>query len=64
MHKKFEINLTKIKGACQSGRKAITHNSRSDLPLGVKDFFGLVYIKVMSREDRLILYYSNPFFSF
>ena len=35
MHKKFEINRTKIKGCCQSGRKVVTkiHNSKSDLPL-------------------------------
>ena len=33
MHKKFEINETKIKGGCQSGRKLVTHNSKSDLPL-------------------------------
>ena len=33
MHKKFEINRTKIKGGCQSGRKLVTHNSKSDLPL-------------------------------
>ena len=33
MHKKFEINRTKIKGGCQSGRKEVTHNSKSDLPL-------------------------------
>ena len=33
MHKKFEINQTKIKGGCQSGRKVVTHNSKSDLPL-------------------------------
>ena len=33
MHKKFEINQTKIKGGCQSGRKIVTHNSKSDLPL-------------------------------
>ena len=34
MHKKFEMNQTKIKGSCQSGRKVVTHNSKSDLPLG------------------------------
>ena len=28
MHKKFEINQTKIKGGCQSGRKVVTHNSK------------------------------------
>ena len=33
MHKKFEINLTKIKSGCQSGRKVVAHNSKSDLPL-------------------------------
>ena len=33
MHKKFEINGTKIKVDCQSGRKVVTHNSKNDLPL-------------------------------
>ena len=33
MHKKFEINPTKIKGGCQLGRKVVGHNSKSDLPL-------------------------------
>ena len=33
MHNKFEINRTKITGGCQSGRKLVTHNSKSDLPL-------------------------------
>ena len=33
MHKKFEINLTKIKGSCQSRRKVVTHDTKSDLPL-------------------------------
>ena len=33
MHKEFEINRTKIKDGCQSGRKVVTHNSKSDLPL-------------------------------
>ena len=35
MHKNFEINRTKIKGGCQSGRKVVTHNSKSDLPLTI-----------------------------
>ena len=35
MHKKFKINRTKIKGGFQSGRKVITHDSHSDLPLVV-----------------------------
>ena len=33
MHKKFEINRTKIKAGCQLVRKVVTHNSKSDLPL-------------------------------
>ena len=33
MNKKFEINQTKIKGGCQSGRKVVTHDSKSNLPL-------------------------------
>ena len=33
MHKKLEINQTKIKDGCQLGRKVVTHNSKRDLPL-------------------------------
>ena len=33
MHKKFEVNRTKIKGGCQSERKVVTHDSKRDLPL-------------------------------
>ena len=40
MHKKFEINRTKIKGGCQSGRKGVTHDSKNDLPLGSDYKFG------------------------
>ena len=35
MHKKFEVNRTKIKVSCQSCRKAATHDSKSDLPLSM-----------------------------
>ena len=35
MYKKFEINRTKIKGGYQSGRKVVTQNSKSDLPLAL-----------------------------
>ena len=31
----FEVNQTKTKGGCQSGRKLVTHNSKSDLPLAI-----------------------------
>ena len=33
MYKKFEMNLTKIKGDCQLGRKVVPQDSYSDLPL-------------------------------
>ena len=29
------MNWTKIKGGCQSGRKVVSHNSNSDLPLAI-----------------------------
>ena len=35
MHKKFDINRTKINGDCQPGRKVVPHDSKSDLPLGI-----------------------------
>ena len=38
MQKKFEINRT---GSCQLGRKVVTHNSKSDLPLVLTSFQGL-----------------------
>ena len=28
----FEVNQTKIKGGCQSGKKVVPHDSKSDLP--------------------------------
>ena len=33
-HVIFEVTQTKIKGGCQSGRKVVPHDSKSDLPLG------------------------------
>ena len=33
MLKKLEINWTKIRGGCQSGRKVAPQDSKSDLPL-------------------------------
>ena len=29
----FEVNLTNIKGGCQSGRNTVPHDSKSNLPL-------------------------------
>ena len=47
MHKKFEINPTKIKGVCQSDRKVVTHNSKSDLPLNM--YTNKAYEKVFEK---------------
>ena len=56
MHKKFEINWTKIKGSCQLGRKMVTQNSKSDLPLERKKYNSrltatlnlcLIYLKLL-----------------
>ena len=38
MHKKFAIIRKKIKEGCQSGRKVVTNNSKSDLPLVFEKF--------------------------
>ena len=36
MHKKFEINRSKIlKGSFQLGSKVVTHDYKSDLPLAI-----------------------------
>ena len=37
----FEVNQTKIKGSCQSGSKAVPHDSKSDFPLMHSDQKGL-----------------------
>ena len=49
MHKKCEINRTKIKGGCQSGRKVVTHNSKSDLPLVICS--RLIEISLWSQDQ-------------
>ena len=33
VHVIFKANQTKTKGGCQSGRKVLPHDSKSDLPL-------------------------------
>ena len=43
MHKKSEVNRTKIKGGSQLGRKALILNYKSDLPLGV-DFLSFFFM--------------------
>ena len=47
----FEVNQTEryIKDGCQSGRKVISHNSKSDLPLDV--FYILENVKVVDIKN-------------
>ena len=40
----FKINRTKIKGGCQSGRKVVAYNSKSDLPLGICYSYLSIYV--------------------
>ena len=48
----LEINLTKIKGGCQSGRKVVIHNSKSDLAL---DFYEKKVIFIYTIFSQKIL---------
>ena len=51
MYKKFEINWTKIKGDCQSGRKVVPHDSKSDLPLVENYFFKIaIFVEKVTLE--------------
>ena len=51
MHKKFEINQTKIKGGCQSGREVVPHDSKSNLPLVQR----IECISIMELSGSIIL---------
>ena len=61
MQKKFEINPTKVKGSFYSGRKVVTHDSKSDLPLVTYIYFqnGCFYVvvvfsaKVLSHVEQM-----------
>ena len=55
MHKKFERNQTKIKIGCQSGRKVVTHNSKSDLPL----IYLLRYVATGDKTSEVENSYQN-----
>ena len=57
MHNKFEINRTKIKGGSQSGRKVVTHNSKSDLPL-------VVHVHLLNMRIILIKVKTVHLFSY
>ena len=60
MHKKFEINWTKIKGVCQSERKVVTHNSKSDLPLkSLRDYYEISKTKTIKTPFKSVLIFIN-----
>ena len=61
------MNQTKIKGGCQSGRKVVPHNSKSDLPLEQKVSYFLKIRKVISLLEfesltKRFLNNMGPFF--
>ena len=56
MHKKFEINWTKIKGDCQSGRKVATPDSKSDLPLALRLKENTFLIKALELHQFMKLH--------
>ena len=61
MHKKFEINQTKIKGGCQSGRKVVTRDSQSDLSLDTKDN-NFLYRYISGKDSYQIYNILVPLF--
>ena len=56
MHKKFEIYRTKIEGGSQLGRKVVTHNSNSNLPLEVRTMRDLDLATPMKIEKKRHFY--------
>ena len=62
MHKKFEINRAKIKGGCQAGRKVVTHDSKSDLPLkSQSDTFSKLMLRITLQYVVTFLLTINDF---
>ena len=54
----FEVNQTKNKGGCQSGRKVIPHDSKSDLPLNVQFYFTSVGKNKYSFISNSLVFYT------
>ena len=55
----FEINRTKINGCCQLGSKAVTHHSRSDLPLVIKLFNKWLVGSLLALMDAIAQWASK-----
>ena len=64
MRRKFEINPSKIKGGCQSGTKVVTHDSKSDLPLGPHKSFAvhilLTWKNLQIKVEKLLVAVTQP----
>ena len=63
VHNKFDINRTKIKDGCQLGRKVVTHNSKSDLPL-VCSIFYKDSVNILHTSIRVATFSFKPCKSF
>ena len=51
----FKVNLTKIKGGCLLGRKVVTYNSKSDLPLSF-NILATTYALRLKKNNKYISY--------
>ena len=57
----FEVNRTKIRGGCQSERKVVNHNFKSDLPLiqtrymGNVSFFRFILANYLDAADTFTI---------
>ena len=61
MDKKFEINRAKIKAGCQSGRKVVPHDSKSDLPLDTYTTGDKVKYSIMLSLVMQYIFYKSKF---
>ena len=59
MHKMFEINRTKIKGSCKSGRKVVTQNSKSDLTLVLYIKFRVLFLSCFKADSGMLIHMPN-----
>ena len=59
MQKKFKLNRAKIKDGCQSGRKVVAHDSKSDLPLVTRNRrIALTKITILRNDDNFSKLFS------
>ena len=49
MDSDFEVNQTNIKGGCESGRKVVPHDSKSDLPLVSILYLSRLATRILSK---------------